>query len=215
MTRVADKTPHLTRHISAGDLIRKHLDHNSEYRDLVAHGKMIPSSASVGIVAKHLTQLRPRPRTILLDGLPRTAEQAHLWFETTGAHPTAIIQLQIDDEVAVKKSAGRRICSGCAAIYNLAHIETPHGAMPPILPKKDGVCDKCGSRLVARSDDSEEVMRKRLKLHYEMENDLLKYYGAARNPDGSTGIPILKFPVTTGLKQLPEFLSLVNDLQST
>ncbi len=80
----------------------------------------------------------------------------------------AIINLEVPEDVVLKRLTSRRTCSNpdCQAIYNIY-------TMPP---KKEGVCDKCGSKLVQRDDETEEAIKVRLATYYEKTQPLIDYY---------------------------------------
>ena len=78
----------------------------------------------------------------------------------------AALALMLDDEIAVKRIAGRRTCANCQTPYNVEFD-------PPKVP---GVCDRCGGPLEQRPDDAEDVVRRRLEVYNESTAPLLKYY---------------------------------------
>jgi len=87
-----------------------------------------------------------------------------------------VINLVLPDSVLVKKSLGRRTCKNCGAVFNLAEINEKDIHLPALLPKKEGICDRCGGPLYIRSDDNEEVIRTRLKIYRGRIGPVLKFY---------------------------------------
>ena len=92
-----------------------------------------------------------------------------------------VLNIAVDMEVLVERAVGRRICPKCAAVY---HVKFN-------VPKKAGICDKCGSSLIQRDDDKEETVRKRLKVYQEQTAPLIEHFKVKGNLveiDGSKGI---------------------------
>ena len=82
------------------------------------------------------------------------------------AEPVYVINIQVDQDEAVKRLSGRRSCPNCGKIYNVYSS----------LPEKDGVCGVCGSALIQRKDDREEVITERLRVYREQTKPLIDYY---------------------------------------
>jgi len=109
------------------------------------------------------------PGGFLLDGFPRTLVQAEA-LETElgarGAPLSAALAFLLDEEIAVKRIAGRRTCANCQTPYNVFFS-------PPMV---EGVCDACGGPLVQRTDEDEDTVRRRLEVYRENTAPLLKFY---------------------------------------
>jgi adenylate kinase len=101
----------------------------------------------------------------LLDGFPRTQSQAKA-LEEMGIILDMVISIEAAEDLLVARMTGRRICKDCAQTFDQA--SNP--------PQKEGVCDKCGGELIARSDDRSEVVRERLKVYAERTAPLKDYY---------------------------------------
>jgi adenylate kinase len=120
----------------------------------------------------------------ILDGFPRTLEQAHaleamLASLGTGIH--AVPLLTVPDEELVERLTGRRVCQTCGATY--------HVTLNP--PQQAGVCDRCGGELRQRADDTEETVRHRLFVYYKQTSPLIGYYfakGLLARVDGTGSI---------------------------
>jgi adenylate kinase len=117
----------------------------------------------------------------VLDGFPRTIPQAEALDEALAKLGTSIdkaINVHVPDENIVSRMSGRRSCPACGSVY---HVEQ----MPP---KKDGICDSCGAKLVQRDDDKPETVKKRLKVYHEQTQPLIDYYenkGILKTVDGT------------------------------
>jgi adenylate kinase len=110
----------------------------------------------------------------ILDGFPRTIEQAEALGKITDID--VVVNLNLRDEILVKKISARRVCRKCGNIYNVVHIKEEGIDMPPLLPKVEGVCDRCGGELYQRKDDNEDVVKKRLDVYKEETSPLIEYY---------------------------------------
>ena len=105
----------------------------------------------------------------ILDGFPRTIPQAESLTAALKENGEAIdfaLDVEVPDANIVNRMAGRRACLKCGATY---HTEFA-------APKKEGICDKCGSDLVLRDDDKPETVQKRLEVYHEQTHPLIDYY---------------------------------------
>jgi adenylate kinase len=158
------------RHIATGDIFRDNLGRGTELgllaKGYMDAGELVPDDVVVRMVADALDQA---PNGFVLDGFPRTVPQAEALerhLAERGTPLDAVLALDLPDEVAVKRLAGRRTCAGCQLSYNVE-------LGPPAVP---GVCDRCGGRLVQREDDREETVRRRLEVFYESTEPLRRFY---------------------------------------
>jgi adenylate kinase len=168
--------------ISTGDLLRKEVKEGTEIgkkaKEYMDKGQLVPDGLVVEVLKKELDRIGND--NFILDGFPRTLSQAQKLDEITKID--ALILIRIPEEILVEKLAGRRICSNpnCAAIYNVVNIDKKigrvHYYLPPMPPKKEGICDKCGSPLIQRDDDKPEVIKERLKVYKKDSRPLLSYY---------------------------------------
>ena len=160
--------------VSTGDIFRKNIKEGTELGKLaekyISKGNLVPDDVTVKVVEDRLNE--PDVESgIILDGFPRTVKQAEELdkiLERKGKKVDKVINLTTPDEEIIERIVNRRVCSNqeCKAVYNL--ILNP--------PKKDGICDKCGSELVTRKDDTEETVRARLKNYFEQTSPLVEYY---------------------------------------
>jgi adenylate kinase len=164
-------------HISTGDLVRGELRKNSglglKMKKYYEGGLLVPD----GIIMEALVERLKKNDCkggFVLEGFPRNIEQAEELDRT--AKMDIVINLVLADDILVEKISARRICRKCGNIYNIVHIRRGDIDMPPILPKREGICDKCGGELYQRRDDRPEIMRERFKVYREETEPLIEYY---------------------------------------
>lgn len=160
--------------VSTGDIFRKHIKEQTELGKLadkyISQGHLVPDDVTIDLV-KHRLQEDDVKKGIILDGFPRTVVQAEAldkMLKEQERQVDMVINLITPKEEIIERIVNRRICSNpeCKAIYNL--VLNP--------PKKDGICDKCGSTLIQRKDDNEETVELRLKNYFEITSPLIEYY---------------------------------------
>ena len=160
--------------VSTGDIFRKNIKEGTELGKLVekyiSEGKLVPDDVTIKVIEDRLNEPDVE-KGIILDGFPRTVKQAEELdkiLEKKGKKVNKVINLTTPDEEIIERIVNRRICSNqeCKAVYNL--ILNP--------PKQEGICDKCGSELVKRKDDTEETVKERLKTYFEQTSPLVDYY---------------------------------------
>ncbi len=117
-------------------------------------------------------------------GFPRTLEQAKALEAITEID--VILLLDVPDWLIIERLSSRRICRNCGTVYNTRFLK----------PKVEGVCDKCGGPLYQRSDDTPEVIKKRLQVYQEQSKPLLEYFEKKKVP--------FVISKTTTLDQPPE-----------
>jgi adenylate kinase len=168
--RLAEATG--ARHVATGDLLRAARRDGSELgrkaesdRD---RGELVPDDLIVDLVREVLAGLEPA-RGVVFDGFQRPVPQARSLdgvLAQAGRRVDLVLALEADDEVLVKRMAGRRSCPSCGAVYNV-HFSPP---------KRDGHCDKCGAALVHRSDDEPATVRRRLDVYRSETAPLIAFY---------------------------------------
>ena len=167
-------------HISTGDLLRKEIAEGTEIgkkvKELVAKGQLVPDDIVFELVKKAVEEVGND--NFVLDGFPRTVEQAKMLDSYVSID--AVIVVNLPDEIIIKKVLGRRVCPKCGAIYNVANVDEVidgvHYYLPAMMPKEDMVCDHCGTKLVKREDDTEETIKKRLKVYKEWSKPVIAHY---------------------------------------
>jgi len=140
-------------HISVGDLFRWNIQNHSKLgariKRIVAHGELVSDDVVAEIVGRRLSQ-HDWNYGFILDGFPRNGPQAEFFLESYDID--AVINIEVPDEVVLKRVLSRRLCSKCGLDYNLFLHR-------PAEPNK---CDVCGGELVSRDDDTEEAIKSRL-----------------------------------------------------
>jgi adenylate kinase len=166
--------------ISTGDIFREEIKKGTELgkriENYLKEGKLVPDETVIEVVERKLKGLD----NFILDGFPRTVEQAKALDRITKID--AIIKINAHKEILIEKISARRICSNpkCDGNYNVADIkkviEGIEYILPPLLPKNDMKCDKCGSPLIQRDDDRPEVIEERLKVYEQQSKPVIEYY---------------------------------------
>lgn len=158
--------------ISTGDMLREAVAAGTELgkkvKDIMDSGALVPDDLVNAIVREKLA--RPECRNgFIFDGYPRTKSQAEALedlLKEDGKKIDAVILLDVPKEIVVKRLTNRRICPHCGRIYNLI-------TMPPC---KEGICDNCGSKLIMRDDDKEDVVTRRYEVYLEQTAPLIEFY---------------------------------------
>ena len=157
--------------ISTGNILRAAIKNGTptglKAKAFMDDGKLVPDEVIIGIINERLVE-EDCANGYILDGVPRTIAQAEA-LEKAGILFDHVISIEIADETIVNRMSNRRVCEDCGASYHLV-------AVPP---KVDGVCDKCGGKLVQRKDDAPETVKARLDV-YHKETEPLKGFYAER-----------------------------------
>ena len=184
--------------ISTGDIFRKNISEGTELglkaKDSLDRGLLVSDDITNGIVKNRILEEDCKDGFIL-DGYPRTLSQAK-YFESIARsfdmNITAAINVNVPDDVIIKRLSGRRTCKGCGLIY---HIE----AKPPADSDK---CDVCGSALELRIDDKPETVAKRLEVYHSETSAVLDFYmeqGKLVTVDGAKDIGMVFEDIKTAL----------------
>jgi len=168
--RLADKFGLV--HLSSGDILRAERASGSELGEKLKKymdtGELVPDEIVTEIMIKAIS-LQDSSKGLLLDGFPRTVQQAQRLGEALDriALPIqAVLLLDAPEEVLIRRITGRRICPKCGRVY---HVDT----MPPV---NDSICDLCGTKLIQRDDDTEQVVRERICLYHQETEPVIEYY---------------------------------------
>ena len=157
--------------ISTGNILRAAIKAGTptglEAKHFMDAGKLVPDEVIIEIIHQRVAE-EDCANGYILDGVPRTIAQAEA-LEKAGIVFDDVISLEISDEVIMERMSGRRVCEHCGASYHVV-------AVPP---KVEGVCDKCGGKLVRRKDDNPETVQHRLEV-YHRETEPLKAFYAQR-----------------------------------
>ena len=165
--------------LSTGDLCRQHIEKQTEIGKkidfIIKSGKLISDSLITQMVYEWFMRYPDDDATVILDGYPRTVVQAEafnsLITDDTLPLRVVVVQFAIDDDIVVKRLSSRHVCKNkdCQAVYS----ENPESML---LPKQAGICDECGHEVGRRRDDEPTVIRDRLRLYHQHEQDLLDFY---------------------------------------
>jgi len=166
--------------ISTGDLIRYEIFNKTELGKKIqaAHdsGQLVSDELVLEIMKSRLSQADAK-NGFIVDGYPRTLKQANQFDQLMKKMPiNLVLNLELREDLLVQKLAARRVCINCGDLYNLAHIKEDGIDMPPMLPKKENTCDKCGGNLIKRKDDDEAVIKDRLVTYNKETSPILDYY---------------------------------------
>lgn len=169
---VAIKERYSIPHISTGDIFRKAISEQTKIgviaQGYIDKGQLVPDSVTNQIIKERLMESDCQ-KGFLLDGFPRNLDQARALSEILdelNIKLDAAINLEIEDEVIVNRIVNRRICSNCGKGYNILSLK----------PKKDGICDDCGSPLYQRKDDTVETIGERLSVYNTQTKPIVEYY---------------------------------------
>ncbi|MDR0485997.1 MAG: adenylate kinase [Elusimicrobiota bacterium] len=166
-------------HLSTGDMFREAKKNDASISALMSAGKLIPDEVVVNMIKDRLSKDDVK-NGFLLDGFPRTISQAQSldkMLETKIIKIDAVFSIKVDNQEIIKRISGRRVCS-CGASFNIESLP----------PKKENICDLCGSNLIQRDDDKEEIVKERLSVYDKQTKPLIEYYskgGLLIDIDGS------------------------------
>ncbi|MBC1455639.1 adenylate kinase [Listeria welshimeri] len=159
-------------HISTGDMFRAAMKNNTELgkkaKSFMDNGDLVPDEVTNGIVRERLAEDDAK-NGFLLDGFPRTVEQAaelENILSDLGTELDAVINIEVDKDVLMKRLTGRWICRTCGKTYH--EIYNP--------PKVAGRCDLDGGELYQREDDKKETVENRLNVNMKQTKPLLDFY---------------------------------------
>ena len=159
-------------HISTGDIFRKNISENTplgvEAKSYMDAGQLVPDEVTINMVKDRLVQDDCK-NGYLLDGFPRTVEQAEALQEFLSARgeklDTALL-IDVQKEFILERMTGRRVCPSCGASYHIKFNPT----------KTAGKCDLCGADVIQRKDDTEETVKERLDVYESQTQPLINFY---------------------------------------
>ena len=148
----------------------------NQLRTIVQAGKLVNDETIMKILERRLFKDEDKKaKGIILDGFPRTVNQAEM-LDKLGTVQAAM-NFFLREDILIEKLAGRRECDKCHIPYNVATIRRDGYDMEPLMPKKDpSTCDACGGKLIQRTDDTENVIRDRLTEYKNKTAPLEGYY---------------------------------------
>ena len=158
--------------ISTGDLLRAAVAAGTELgkraKAAMDAGELVSDDIVLGMIRERLAE-PDTEKGFILDGFPRNLAQAEALdalLDELGKPLQAAILIDVPFDSLLKRLTGRLTCEKCGAVYNI--YTNP--------PKQEGVCDKCGGKLIHRADDNEETIRNRLQVYQEQTEPLIDYY---------------------------------------
>lgn len=161
-------------HISTGDLLRDEINKGTELglnlKETMDKGNLIDDATILNLLNERLS-LSDCNNGYILDGYPRNVSQAEEYeklLNSLGKEIGKVIFFDIEEKLALQRTVSRIICPNCGTSYNLL--------VNDLKPKNDGICDRCGSSLKVRSDDTEEVFIKRFETFITKTQALKDFY---------------------------------------
>ena len=186
-------------HISTGDIFRENIKNNTELgkeaKSYMDKGLLVPDDLVIALVEDRLNKDDAK-EGFLLDGFPRTVAQAvslDSILDKNDEKLTKVINISVDPEILIERAVGRRVCKTCGMTY--------HVKFNP--PKEEGVCDKDGTKLIQRDDDTEETVKTRISVYFDQTAPLIDYYRAQNlliDIDGAKDIDKVFDDIVIGLE---------------
>ncbi len=153
------------KHINIGELLRQNMARKTSLGNKITvymeNGELVPDEYIFTLIEEHL---KKKDRGIILDGFPRTLQQARYMEENIPVNYAIFFEL--DEEIAIKRLTARRVCRKCKKDYNL--IIKP--------PKNDLKCDDCGGELILRSDDHKSAIERRINIFMKRTKPLITFF---------------------------------------
>jgi len=162
------------KHVSTGEVLRDAVRQGTplgqKVKAVMEAGELVSDDLVSEIVRERVTA-PDAPRAFILDGYPRNVAQAK-YLENLGKQiDLYVVDIKLEEEVAVKRLSGRRYCGGCGKIYNVFFSPSA----------KEGICDVCGSELQLRKDDAEEVIKERFRVYRQQTAPVVDFYAGRPN----------------------------------
>jgi len=155
--------------VATGDLFRANLKNETalgqKAKSFMDKGQLVPDEVVLDMLFERIAQADCK-KGFILDGFPRTVSQAEALDLHLKSVKPKVISLEISDDLLVERLMGRLVCSGCGAPY---HVK----GSPP---KQEGICDRCGGKLVHRADDNEQVIKERLSVFHQQTAPVKDFY---------------------------------------
>jgi len=156
-------------HISTGDLFRENLKNNTQLgqkaKAYMEKGNLVPDDVVLDMLFARVSK-EDCKKGYILDGFPRTIAQAKALKGKLKDVDYIAINLQVEDEKLIERITNRIMCRSCGTPFHKIFLP----------PKEEGKCDKCGGELYQRDDDTEAVVKERLKVYHDQTEPLIEYY---------------------------------------
>lgn len=160
-------------HISTGDILRAEMKSGSELgrqaKAAVESGALVSDELVAAIVSRKLAEKVIRKKGFVLDGYPRTVAQAGLLDKALSDNRLkldAAVLFEVEEDLLIRRLTARRLCQDCKAGYNVLYLP----------PKREGICDQCGGKLIQRPDDNLETVKDRLNVYEKQTAPLIDLY---------------------------------------
>jgi adenylate kinase len=177
-------------HISTGDLFRDNIKNKTplgqKAKAYMDAGNLVPDELVIALVEDRIAKDDCRDG-YLLDGFPRTVAQASAlseYNEKVGKPLDFALSIEVPEDKLVSRIVGRRVCPNCGASFHIKFNP----------PKQDGICDRCGEKLVQRKDDTEATVKNRLDVYNKETAPLIDFYrckGILKAVDGDQDVDIV------------------------
>jgi len=158
-------------HISSGNILRELVSNDiagEDLKSLIHKGELVPDLLVYKLVGDRLKN-KDCEKGFILDGFPRTIAQAE-FLDKLLIHQNRkinkVIYFTAEESTIITRVGGRRICENCDQIYHLKNI----------MPKKEGICNKCGGKLIQREDDTPHVIKHRIKIYRQQTEPVIDFY---------------------------------------
>lgn len=155
------------KHISAGQLLREEVSKGTtigkDIKNIIEKGDLVPDELVTQIIK---LEINPK-KSYLLDGFPRTVNQAK---QTRSFGVDVVIGLDIPEKEVIQRLSGRRVCSAGKHNYHVKYLP----------PKKVGICDFDGTKLIQRKDDDSKVIKERFRVYNKLTKPVVEYYRKKR-----------------------------------
>ena len=159
-------------HISTGDIFRANIKEGTELgkkaKSYMDQGQLVPDELTLELIMDRF-QNPDCANGYVLDGFPRTIPQAEALTEALAKKGETIdyaINVEVPDENIINRMGGRRVCLACGSTYHIVYAPT----------RVEGICDRCGEKLVLRDDDKPETVKNRLNVYHNQTQPLIEYY---------------------------------------
>jgi adenylate kinase len=181
--------------IATGDLLREVMKENTslgrKVKGFVEKGELVPDDVVLQVLKQRLSE-SPSEKGFILDGFPRTIEQAKALEKLVKID--GVIHLIVPDWIIIERLSSRRICRSCGEVYNIRFLR----------PKVEGICDKCGGQLYQRSDDMPDVIRSRIRVYEHQTEPILQYYERKGVPFAEFNCESLELPPEVAVDSILE-----------
>ncbi len=185
-------------HVASGDLLREQISKETmvgrHVVDIMNAGGLITDEITTPLVQLRLAMNDAKENGVILDGYPRNLTQIQTLDRVISKVDVTVV-IDLEEDLLVKRIAGRRACTKCGATYNV--YDNP--------PKVEGVCDNCGDALIKRKDDEENVVKERINIYNTETAPVLKELekiSVVKHFDGNKDIEVLNNEIVEYLKGL-------------